>query len=111
MHPYEYRDSFKNVFDNKLPDSYEFFSSLKDECISRKDYLHAIDLWILFKMKAGGDYHFFFFLKADVLLLAGFFEKFISMCLEYYVFDHCYCFSSPGLSSDVILKMKEVELI
>ena len=60
MHPYEYRDSFKNVFDNKLPDSYEFFSSLKDECISRKDYLNAIDLWIMFKMKAGGDYHYFY---------------------------------------------------
>ena len=25
----------------KLTDSYKFFSSLKDECISKKDYLHA----------------------------------------------------------------------
>ena len=50
VYPYEYMDSFYKFFD-KLPDKCEFFSSLKDECISGKDYLHAIDVWIMFKMK------------------------------------------------------------
>ena len=35
-------DSFKKFFDDKLPDRCEFFSSLKDQCISAKKYLHAI---------------------------------------------------------------------
>ena len=43
MYSYEYMDSFKKVFD-KLPDKCEFFSFLKDECISEKDYLKAISI-------------------------------------------------------------------
>ena len=46
-----------DVLDDKLPDRCQFFSSLKDECINEKDYLHAIDVWIMFKMKTMGDYH------------------------------------------------------
>ena len=43
--------------DDKLPDRCDFFSSLKDECISEKDHLHAIDVWIMFKMnKIGNSY-------------------------------------------------------
>ena len=30
--------------ENKLPNRFKFFSSLKDECISEKDYLHATDI-------------------------------------------------------------------
>ena len=33
---YEYTDSFKRISDDELPDRFEFFSSLKDECISEK---------------------------------------------------------------------------
>ena len=46
------------------------------------------------------------YLKADVLLLVDVSEKFINRCLEYYGLD----FSSPGLSSDIMLKMTEIEL-
>ena len=42
VYPYEYMDSFKRFFENKLPDKSKLFSSLKDECISEKDYLKAI---------------------------------------------------------------------
>ena len=38
VHPYEYMDSFKKRFDEKLPDMCKFFSSLKDKRISEKDY-------------------------------------------------------------------------
>ena len=46
-----------------------------------------------------GDYHDRYLKteKADVLLLADVFEKFISTCLEYYGLDPCHYFSSPGL--------------
>ena len=59
--------------------------------------MHAIDVWIMFKMKTMGDHHDLY-LKADVLLLADAFEKFIDMCLAYYELDPCHHFSSPGLS-------------
>ena len=44
MYPYEYIGSFKKFSEDKLHDKCEFYSSLKDECISEKDYLHAINV-------------------------------------------------------------------
>ena len=67
---YEYMDSFKKFFEDKLPDRCEFFNSLKDECISEKNYSHAIDVWNTFKINTMGDYHDLY-LKTNVLLLAA----------------------------------------
>ena len=38
VYPYKYKDSFKSFSENKLSDKSNFFSSLKDEYISEKDY-------------------------------------------------------------------------
>ena len=54
------------------------FSSLKDACICKKDYLHAIDVWIMFKKNTMVDYHDLY-LKTYDSLLADVFEKFIDM--------------------------------
>ena len=102
-------DSLEKFSGDKLPARYNFFSSLKDECISEKDYLHAINIWNVFKMNKMGDYHDLY-LKADVLSLADAFEKFINACLAYYGLDPCHYFSSPGLSWDAMLKLTEIEL-
>ena len=80
MYPNEFIDSFKKVFDGKLSSRCEFYSSLKGECISEKDYSHAINVWNTFKMHAMGDYNGLY-LKTDVLLLADVFEKFINTYL------------------------------
>ena len=73
-------DSFKHFFDNKLPDRCEIFSSLKDECISQKYYLHTIDVWIMFKMNTMGDYDDRY-LETDILLLCHFlWLDFIEYC-------------------------------
>ena len=48
VHPYECMDSFKKFSEDKLPDRSKFFNSLKDGCISEKDYSHTIS-WSLFK--------------------------------------------------------------
>ena len=57
--------SFKKFSDEKLLERYEFYRSLKDECISENDYLHAIDVWNTLKKKGKGDYHDLYF-KIDV---------------------------------------------
>ena len=49
VYPYEYMDSFKKFSENKLPNRCKFFSSLKDVCISEKDYLKANHIWNVFK--------------------------------------------------------------
>ena len=87
-------DSFKKIFNDKLPDICEFLSSLKSKCISGKDYLHVIDVWIIFKINTMSDYHDLY-LKTDFLLFADSFGNFVGICLEYYGLDSCHYFSSP----------------
>ena len=109
VYPYKYMDSYEKFCKNKLPDKCNFFSSLKDECISEKDYQKSINVSNVFKINTVGDYHDLY-LETDVLLPADVFEKFISACLHYYRLDLCHYFSSPGLSCDAMLKMTEIEL-
>ena len=102
-------NSFKKFSEDKLPDKCEFFSSLKDKCVSEKDYQRAKNVWNVFKMKTMGDYHDIY-LKTDALLLADVFEKLIKTCLDYYGLVPCHYFSSPGLSWEAMLKMTRIEL-
>ena len=82
------------------------------QCVSNKDYLHAVNVWNMFEIKTMGDSHYLN-LKTDVILLAHVFEKFISMCIECYGLDLYHCFSSPGLSWHAMLQMNcvTIELI
>ena len=109
VYPDEKMGSFKKFPEDKLPDKSKLFSSLKDECISEKDYQRSNNVWNAFKMKTVGDYHDLY-LKTDALLLTDMFEKFIKTYLDYYGLDPCHYFSSPGLSWDPMLKMTGVEL-
>ena len=109
MCPYEYIKSFKKFSKDKISDISKFYSSLKDECVGEKDYLHAVNVWNVFKMKTMGDYHDLY-LRKGVLLLADVFEKFINTYLDYYWFDPCHYFSSPGLSRNEMFKMTKIEL-
>ena len=109
VHPYEYMKSSEKFSEDKLPNKCNFFSSLKDECISEQDYQLANNIWNVFKLNAMGDYHDLY-LKTDVSLLVDVFEKFINTCLSYYKLDPCHYFSGPGLSWDAIPKMTGIEL-
>ena len=82
-------DSFEKFFDEKEPDRCEFFSSLKDECVSEKDYSYAIDVWNVFKVNTMGDYHDLY-LKTDVLLLPDVFKRFVDTCSGCYGLDPCH---------------------
>ena len=57
VYPYDYMDSFKKFYEDKLTDRSKFISSLKDECVSEKDYLKVFDIWNVLKMNTMGDYH------------------------------------------------------
>ena len=85
------------------------WSVLKDEYISEKDYLHANNVSNMFKNNAINKYHDLYF-KADVLLLAGVFKKFIGTFLECYGLNTCNCFNSPALSWDAMSKMTKIKL-
>ena len=97
IYPYEYMDSFKRFKKDRLPDIDCFFNSLKDCCVSDKEYQRACNIWKVFGIKNLGEYHELY-LKTDVLLLCDVFEKFIDVCLKDYSLDLCHYYSSPGLS-------------
>ena len=109
VYPYEYMNSFKKFNETELHSEIKFFSSLKNEDISEKDYEKSKNMWDTFGIKNLGEYHDLY-LKTDVLLLCDVFEKFINTCLNYYGLDPCHYFSSPGLACDAVLKMTEIEL-
>ena len=119
-YPYECMDSFERFNEEKLPAKKYFYSSIKDGKIGDdgkisdghmdvNDYLTCKKTCDKFEMKNMGDYHDNY-LKKDVLLLAGVFEKFIDTCLKCYRLDPCHYFSSSGLSWDAMLKMTNIEL-
>ena len=101
-------NSFKKFNETELPNRDKFFSSLKSQDISKKDYEKAKNMWDTFDIKNLREYHDLY-LKTDGLL-CDVFEKFINTCLNYYGLDPCHYFSSPGLAWDALLKMTGIEL-
>ena len=99
IYPYEYMNSFRKFDETNLPSKDKFFSSLKDESISKEDYERAENVWNIFDIKNFGEYHDLY-LKTDVLLLCDVLDKFINTCLNYYGLDPCHYFSSPRLAWD-----------
>ena len=73
VYPHEFVDSFENLSEDRC----KFYSCLEDVNINKKNYLHANNVWNVFKMNTMSDYHDLY-LKTDVVLLADTFEKFIS---------------------------------
>ena len=73
FYPYQYMSGFKK-FKEKLPSKKTFCRLLTDRKISGKEYKYALNVWEKFETKTMKDYHNLY-LKFDVLLLGGLFEK------------------------------------
>ena len=93
----------------QLPPKNAFYSSLREEDISEKDYTHAQRVFNHFDMTDLRDYYNFSMLT-NVLLLADVFENFRGVCLQHYSLDPAHNYTSPGLSWNTALKMTDVEL-
>ena len=56
VHQYEYMNSFRKFNETDLTSKNKFFSSLKNEDISEKDYEEAKNMWDTFGIKNLGEY-------------------------------------------------------
>ena len=74
FYTYEYMSDCKK-FKEELPSKERFYISLTGRKISDKEYEHGLNVWNQFEIKTMKYYHELY-LKCDVLLLAGVFEKF-----------------------------------
>ncbi|PFX12774.1 putative uncharacterized transposon-derived protein F54H12.3 [Stylophora pistillata] len=109
VYPYEWVNSIQKLDETQLPPKEAFFSVLSGKGISDKDYIHAQNVWSVFRCKTFRDYHNLYN-RSDVLLLADVFENFRELCKENYDLDPCWYFTAPGLAWDACLKLTEIEL-
>ena len=109
IYPYDYMNSFEKFSERQLPSKEDFYSKLNDCGVSEEDYNYAKMIWGKFDLKNLGEYHDLY-LKTDVLLLADVFEEFRNICMENYSLGPAWCYTSPGLSWDDLLKHSKVNL-
>ena len=109
VYPYEYITSLEILNETQLPPIEAFYSTLKGESITKKEYEHAQNVWNAFDCKTLLDYHNLY-LKADVLILSDAFEKFRDFFLTNHQIDPAYCYSAPGLTWQCGFKYTDIEL-
>lgn len=107
--PYEYINSWERFKEQTLPSKKQFFSTLTNEEISDKDYLHAKSVWSEFDIQNLGQYTDLY-LKTDVLLLTDVFEQFRTTCKRDFDLDPAFYLTAPSLSFDAMLLKTGVEL-
>ena len=107
VYPYEYMDSWEKFNETSLPPKESFYSELKLEDISNKDYLHARKVWDTFEIRNLGEYHDLY-VQTDILLLADVYEKCRDKCIEIYGLDLSHFLSAPGLASQACSKKKQM---
>ena len=91
-------DSFDRFDETELPLQDAFFSKLPASPCSDSEYTHATRVWTAFGCRTMADYH-------DI-----YFEKFRTICLEYYSLDPPHYYTTPGLAWDAALRMSRVDL-
>ena len=90
FYPYEWVNNINKFKKEQLPSIHDFYSSLKEESITEKDYAHAQRVWSSCGCKTFKDYHKIY-LEVDVLLLADVFENFRTMAISEYKIDPANC--------------------
>ena len=87
-------DSFERFKEMSLPPREAFYSSLKGEGITNKEFKHALKVWEKFECKHLGDYHYLY-VRTDVTLLADVFENFRKKSLKEKGLDPAHYYTSP----------------
>ena len=98
------------VFDYPcLPDKKDFFSKLRDEDVSSKDYARAQLVWEIFGCETIRDYQSLY-IKCDVLQLCDVFDNFRTACIADNGIDPCWSYTLPGYSWVAMLKKTAVKI-
>ena len=90
-------------------DKEAFYSKLKLDYITDKDYEHAQKVWEVFEIKNLGEYHDKY-VQSDTLLLSDVFENFRDKCIEIYELDPAPFLSALRLAWQACLKKTKVKL-
>ena len=108
-YPYDYFTSIDKFREKQLPPKEAFYSNLTESNIEDDEYERALKIWEHFGIRNLGQYHDLY-LRTDVLLLTGVFEKIRDLCLEYYGLGPANKFTLPNFAWDSMLLKTGVEI-
>ena len=107
---YEAKMEFKDNLNNKkLPEIKDFYSSLKLESITKKEYNQTKKIYDKLEFKNIKEY-LDTYLKLDITLLCDIFENFRKGIWDKFGLDCSKYISSPSLTKDIILKFSGVKI-
>lgn len=109
FYPYEYMDSFSKFDETEFPKRKDFYSHLKDEAISKKDYKYAKSIFNSLPKKTLGDYCSYY-LTCDCLLLRDVFQSFRHSCFERWGIDPAFFITTASLSYNIMLDYTKEKL-
>ena len=106
--PYEWLTK-ENLYDKKLPSIDKFYSSLKLQNISQKDYNKTIEIFNKLKCKNVKDY-LEIYMKLDICLQSDLFNVFRNIIWDEFEIDCSKYITSCSLSLDLMLKYTGVKI-
>ena len=106
--PYE-RLNKHNIFDKELPSIDKFYSSLKLQNISQKQYDKTIEIFKKLKCKNVKDY-LEIYMKLDICLQADIFNAFRNTIFDKFEIDSSKYITSCSLSLDLMLKYTRTKI-
>ncbi len=109
VYPYDYVTDLSRLNDTNLPPRKEFYSKLKAENITRKDYSHACKVWKHFQCRNLSHYTKTY-VASDVLLLAECVINLRNMIQKEFELDLANYLSLPMLAKDIMLKESQVKM-
>jgi hypothetical protein len=104
--PHDYIKSFEVFKERKLPPIEAFYSELKQEGISLKEYLRAQLIWKICRCKTLEDYSNIYSMM-DPLLLGDCMEHYRDVNIKDHGLDPCHTYSLPGFTIEAGLQMCE----
>ena len=106
--PYEFINK-ENIYNKELPPIENFYSSLKLDNISEKDYNKTLEIYKTLNCKNIKEY-LDIYLKLDICLQADIFNVFINIIWNKFEIDCSKYITSCSLSLDLMLKYTEVKI-
>ena len=106
--PYEWLTE-ENIYDNKLPSTDKFYSSLKLRDIKKEEYDKTLEIYKKLKCKNVKDY-LEIYMKLDICLQADIFNVFRHIIWNQFGIDCCKYITSCSLSLDLMLKYTRVKI-
>jgi hypothetical protein len=103
VYPYRWVNTVQKFIEKELPEIDAFYNDLIQKPCPPEDYEHAKNVWRTLHCSTFADYHYYY-LMADVVLLAEVFEEYRNKGLKEWELDPAQFVTAPSYSYKAFLK-------